>query len=142
MHLVDGEKHLVLVDPIESALLYADFADAAFGNSPVDPAAVDLDVHPLAARAGIWPVRVRKGDVLYLPSGWWHLVTTRQGRSVMLTLQFNHPSPEHRVQSAAFSFAFAQQKLAQRLGALSVLRPPPERIPPLTLAVVKTVFSH
>ena len=43
MHMIDGEKHLVLVDPIESALLYADFADAAFGNSPVDAAAVDLD---------------------------------------------------------------------------------------------------
>lgn len=142
MHMIDGEKHLVLVDPIESALLYADFADAAFGNSPVDPAAVDLDTYPLAARAGIWPVRVRKGDVLYLPSGWWHLVTTRQGRSVMVTLQFNHPSPESRIDTA-FSFTFAQQKLAQRYGAIPVLRPPPERLPALTLADLKrSQFRH
>ena len=41
-----GRKRILLVDPAESALLYADHAPMALGNTPVDPAAVDLEAHP------------------------------------------------------------------------------------------------
>ena len=76
MHQLDGEKRIVLVDPADSALLYADHASSAVGNTPVDPFRVDLHAHPLAAHATLWPLRLRRGDVLFIPSQWWHMVLT------------------------------------------------------------------
>ena len=114
MHLLDGEKHLLLIDPVESVLLYADFAAASFGNSPVDPRRVDMRKYPLVSKAGIWPVRLRRGDALLIPSGWWHIVTTQRGRSVALTLQFNNLLKKNYELSAVFSLMLAQEKLALR----------------------------
>ena len=112
MHIIDGEKHLLLIDPAESVLVYADFADASSGNSPVDPKRVDLAAYPLAAHVSIWPVRLKPGDALLIPSGWWHVVTTMPNRSVALTLQFVNPIQD-RGQSN-FTFTQAQDKLALR----------------------------
>eukprot|EP00966_Prymnesium_polylepis_P293372 6775906-Prymnesium_polylepis.1 len=57
MMMVDGQKHVDLVAPVESALLYSDFTSKAAGNSPVtmqmtgcEPVwGVDLHAHPLVA---------------------------------------------------------------------------------------------
>ena len=112
-----------------------DFAAASFGNSPVDPRRVDLRKYPLVSKAAIWPVRLRRGDALLIPSGWWHIVTTQRGRSVALTPQFNNLLTERYEFSAVFSLMLAQEKLAlrhRRGEALRRQRPPPSQ--PLTLA--------
>eukprot|EP00900_Chrysochromulina_parva_P027761 jgi/Chrpa1/9619/Chrysochromulina_OHIO_Genome00004444-RA len=120
MHLIDGEKHLLLIDPVESVLLYADFESRSLGNTPVDPARVDLKRFPLAARVALWPVTLRPGDVLLIPSGWWHIVTTRRGRNVALTLQFQIAAaaattdPATGFSTTGFTFLHAQEKLRMR----------------------------
>lgn len=40
MHQIDGEKHLLLVDPVESVNLYSDHSRKAAGNTPIDPTKV------------------------------------------------------------------------------------------------------
>ena len=120
MHLIDGEKHLLLIDPVESMLLYADFESRSLGNTPVDPARVDLKRFPLARTVALWPVTLRPGDVLLIPSGWWHIVTTRRGRNVALTLQFQIEAaapttdPATGFSTTGFTFLHAQQKLRMR----------------------------
>jgi jumonji domain-containing protein 7 len=46
---------------------------------PVDPEQPDLQVHPLYARAHPVQVRVEAGDMLYLPSLWYHHVRQLRG---------------------------------------------------------------
>ena len=74
MHMLDGQKRLLLVDPADSAYLYADHAASAVGNTPIDPLRVDTEAHPLASRVTLWPVTLTRGDVLFIPSQWWHMV--------------------------------------------------------------------
>ena len=99
MHQLDGQKRLLLVDPADSALLYADHASSAVGNTPVNPFRVDMDAHPLASLVSLWPVVLHRGDVLFIPSQWWHMVVTLPAvgdaldaadvRNMALTCQFD-----------------------------------------------------
>ena len=76
MHQLAGQKHLLLVDPVESVLLYSDFAAKATGNTPVDPHSVNTVQYPLTAQLTLHKAVLRRGDIAYIPSGWWHLITT------------------------------------------------------------------
>ena len=67
MHQLAGQKRVLLIDPADSALLYADHTKSALGNSPVDVFKVDLDTYPLVAHATLWPVVLAPGDMLYIP---------------------------------------------------------------------------
>ena len=98
---VDGVKELVLIDPIDSLTLYKDHAPGVYG-SPLDLRQVDLSRYPAAAHATIYTVQLTPGDVLYLPSYWWHIVDSLPrrdpetcalppaGRNLMISLQFGH----------------------------------------------------
>ena len=97
MHQLAGQKRILLIDPADSALLYADHAKNALGNTPVDLFKIDLNVYPLVAHATLWPVVLEPGDVLFIPSQWWHLVVSlpdvaRQDaadeRNLAITVQF------------------------------------------------------
>ena len=87
--------HYTMFDPADSALLYADHASSAVGNTPVDPFRVDLHAYPLTAYATLWPLRLRKGDVLFIPALWFHNVTSI-GFSVALNVfwrsHHDHPA--------------------------------------------------
>lgn len=120
MHQVRLSKHLVLIDPVESALLYSDYADV--GKTPVDPLRVDLARHPLAARATLHTGESRAGDVTFIPSGWWHHVTTQFGddpeeQNMMLTLQFDVDlgGADPTVSRGGFSVSRAESSLERRL---------------------------
>lgn len=125
MHLLDGRKHLVLVDPADSVMLYADFAQRATGNTPIDPLAVDLDLHPLVSQATLWPLDLQTGDVLLIPSGWWHIVTSfasaDSGRNVAVTMQFSE-------YSVGGGKPFSLTRGADYLRAATA--EPPARVPP------------
>lgn len=111
MHMVEGEKELLLVDPLQSPLLYADYAQAALGNTPIDVRHVDLVAHPLVANVTIHHTTLRAGDIGLIPSGWWHLVVTppAERRNVMLTVQFDQDDygpPTHQSFSAQRAHGF------------------------------------
>ena len=99
MHQLAGQKRILLVDPADSALLYSDHASSAVGNTPIDPFKVDLEKHPLVRHVGLWPLVLHKGDILFIPSGWWHMVITVPSvgdelfnadvRNMAITVQFD-----------------------------------------------------
>ena len=98
MQLVLGRKEVTLVDPVQSVLLYSDFAKTAIGTSPVDAAAVDLLRFPLAAQAELHVTRLGAGDILFIPMYWWHVVASAVGEQHMhlaLTLQFEPAFVSH-----------------------------------------------
>ena len=89
LHLAFGTKHVLLASPAESAALYSDYAKAE-GNSPIDATAVDLSRFPLAASATLHVADMREGDILFIPSNWWHLVTSHpHQRHLALAVQFD-----------------------------------------------------
>lgn len=91
MLLIKGKKHVILVDPVESAYLYADFATTPIGTSPVNSTHVELDVHPLVKMATLHVAELGAGDVLFIPLFWWHIIkstTDADHMHLALTLQF------------------------------------------------------
>ena len=100
---------MLLVDPADGHKLYADFPRtfAHYGQSPIQPQAVDLCAFPQAAHAVVRNVTLSPGDVLYIPPLWWHLVASlprrHVGRTVSVTLQgvFLNEQPAPRFMSMA-----------------------------------------
>jgi hypothetical protein len=74
MHQIDGQKRILLIDPADSVLIYADHTDKAVGNTPLDPFKVDLDAYPYARQVALSPVVLDPGDLLFIPTQWWHMV--------------------------------------------------------------------
>ena len=72
---------------------------SAVGNTPINPFKVDTEAHPLVSHVTLWPVTLDRGDVLFIPSQWWHMVLTvpafEEGlhpadvRNMALTAQFD-----------------------------------------------------
>jgi hypothetical protein len=72
-----GEKEVALFAPAESRRLYA---YGPFSGVPhlsrVDPRCADWDRYPRLRRTKPFHCRVRAGDALLIPRGWWHTVRT------------------------------------------------------------------
>ena len=115
---VAGEKTLVLYDPMQLPLLYPmdmkerdfvfkgdDFKSCGAGIctrdlnnevdnfSPVNVAKPDLKRYPLFAKAKPINITLKAGEMLYLPSFWWHSVTSTadsQNRNIAVNIWY-HP---------------------------------------------------
>lgn len=71
-----GRKAVMLFSPEETKRLYPD-QDAPLDGcyfSKIDSFAPDLDRHPRFAEANAVATVLEPGEVLYIPSGWWHRV--------------------------------------------------------------------
>ena len=98
---LDGHKDFLAVDPAESLGLYADFVPDPFVNtSPLNEQAVDLLAHPAAARVTLHVAHTRPGDVLFLPTRWWHVVRSPPAprgrppqRNLAFTVEISTPPP-------------------------------------------------
>lgn len=84
---LDGTKEVLLFHPSQSHHFYSDFHNK-FGLSPVSADRVDLDRFPDFANAAAYRTVLRKGDSLYLPDGWWHLIKSLPGRNVAVAIEF------------------------------------------------------
>jgi hypothetical protein len=73
---VYGEKQFILFSPDQVKLLYPRSSAMQTHTSAVDPVHPDLVAHPRFAEARPVAVTVRTGEVLFLPSFWWHHVTS------------------------------------------------------------------
>lgn len=70
-----GRKRWVLFSPRQSSqLYYKQNHDMPVIFSPVDMTCPDLDRFPRLAEAQRHDVVLEAGEILYLPSGWWHFV--------------------------------------------------------------------
>lgn len=83
MAQVQGRKRVILIPSSESDLVYNDFAV----YSPVDPVNPDYARHPKFRAATVYDVELAPGEVLFLPVGWWHHVTSLD---VSMTVSFNN----------------------------------------------------
>ncbi len=70
---VYGEKQFILFSPDQVPFLYP---QGDRHTSAVDPVHPDLEAHPRFADARPLVVRVKAGQVLFMPSYWWHHVTS------------------------------------------------------------------
>ena len=90
--MVDGAKTVVLHHPYDAKFLYpSGDRNAKSVFSMVDPR---LDVETLEktfpdfAKARPVAVTVDKGDVLYIPMGWWHDVRGHPGRNISINFWY------------------------------------------------------
>lgn len=65
---IHGRKRFRLVPSFDRDYVYPHHTY----YSDVDPDDVDLDRHPLFARASLMDLEVGPGDGLFIPAGWWH----------------------------------------------------------------------
>lgn len=71
-----GSKRIFLAPPHHDEFLYPREANALLFGSPFDPAAPDFERFPLARHASIVECVVEPGDMLYVPAGWYHQVSS------------------------------------------------------------------
>ena len=53
--------------------------------SPVDLDNPDLTKYPNFAKVKVYPVKLNEGDCLYIPSYWWHKVTSSPDECVAVS---------------------------------------------------------
>jgi hypothetical protein len=69
-----GRKRFVLYPPHHDRFLYTRQANPVLYASTFDPDAPDFESFPLALQAKPIECIVKRGDLLYLPAGWFHHV--------------------------------------------------------------------
>lgn len=74
--IAEGDKEFLLIPPSQSLRLYLDPLSAMPHMSPVDTLEPIEARFPRARACTPWRARVRSGDLLYFPKGWWHSVFT------------------------------------------------------------------
>jgi hypothetical protein len=79
-----GRKRLRLFPPHHAPFLYTRQANPRLHGSSFDPEAPDYERYPLASRAREVVCEVKAGEMLFIPSGWFHHV-----RSLELSLSAN-----------------------------------------------------
>lgn len=81
---IQGKKHLALFPGDQTPYLYPRGLRDMSHQSQVDLEKPDLRRFPLLQKARYWTASLEPGDMLFLPSGWWHHV-----RSEGLNIAFN-----------------------------------------------------
>lgn len=88
--VVEGTKELTLFHPADTPHLYPvgerNTAVVYSRLNMCEPA--DAAAFPELARANPRAASVRRGDVLYLPCGWWHAVRGSAGRNLSINYWF------------------------------------------------------
>lgn len=80
-----GRKRFLLLDRGLTRLVYRHaFTSGVPNYSPVDAEQPDLSRHPRFRDAPLWVAELAPGDLLYIPSLWWH-----QARSLTTSLAVN-----------------------------------------------------
>lgn len=85
---VYGQKKALLVSPQESRCLYP-FHDNVT-KSQVDPETPDLGAYPRFSDARVFTGDLDPGDMLFIPRGWWHHLSTR-AESISVNCWFGAP---------------------------------------------------
>lgn len=102
LHQVYGEKRVRLFSPADTPWLYA---NAERRSEVRDFDRVDFARHPLVARATAWEGVLAPGDVLFLPSYWWHEIRVDE---LAVSVGFHAPCGAARERAAALHEAIAR----------------------------------
>lgn len=71
---VFGSKHIILAAPKDSVHLYPHEGDMLKNTSQIDAEHLDFDRFPLLRNVKFYSFTLHKGEMLYIPSKWWHYV--------------------------------------------------------------------
>lgn len=71
---VFGSKHIILAAPKDSVHLYPHEGDMLKNTSQIDAEHLDFDRFPLLRNVKFYSLTLHKGEMLYIPSKWWHYV--------------------------------------------------------------------
>lgn len=74
---VFGSKTIILASPEDTPNLYPHEHFILSNTSRVDVKNVDYDQFPLVRAVKLRRLVLRRGEVLYIPPGWWHYVESR-----------------------------------------------------------------
>lgn len=69
---VFGHKQVILAAPEDSGNLYAHDDRMLSNTSRVDAESLDLELFPLAGNVRWYRFALYRGEMLYIPPGWWH----------------------------------------------------------------------
>lgn len=83
--IMSGRKHLTLFDPLEGPHVHEQIRTH---TSPVNISNPNLNKHPLFKKTRSIQITVEAGDILYIPTLWFHEVIT-EGRSSAITTWFD-----------------------------------------------------
>nr|WP_255490920.1 cupin-like domain-containing protein [Spartinivicinus marinus] len=82
---VAGYKRLVLIDVTDTPFLYP--LNSPVNYSPVNIQNVDWSAYPEFCHATLFHADIEPGDVLYIPTLWWHAVESVD-RNIMISQSF------------------------------------------------------
>lgn len=71
---VFGHKQIILAAPCDTGNMYAHGARMLHNTSQLNAEAVDTERFPRAAAIRWYRMRLYRGEMLYIPPGWWHHV--------------------------------------------------------------------
>ncbi|KXJ67801.1 hypothetical protein RP20_CCG010855 [Aedes albopictus] len=71
---VFGSKTIILASPEDTPNLYPHEHFILANTSRLDMKNIDYDQFPLVRAVRLRRLELRRGEVLYIPPGWWHYV--------------------------------------------------------------------
>jgi len=77
LSMITGRKNIVIFPPNQTKLLYnisPKISKKSITHSVVDIQSLDLKKYPNLAHAKYYECGIKKGETLYLPNGFWHVV--------------------------------------------------------------------
>ena len=112
---IDGTKEIFLWDPTIAPATYMDY-HTRYGLSPINVDKVDLIRFPEFAKHQPHFVQLFPGDVLYLPTLWWHQFRSPPGRNIMKTIEFEYRIniKPHPTTSKTHAFLYTNHQIKTR----------------------------
>ena len=87
LNQIDGMKEIFLWEPYFAPASYMDF-HTRYGLSPINTDKVDKIRFPEFSKYQPYFVDLYPGDMLYIPTLWWHQLRSNPGRNIMYTQEF------------------------------------------------------
>ncbi|XP_013384785.1 jmjC domain-containing protein 5 [Lingula anatina] len=88
--LLDGSKELIFIDKKYSHLVEKDGFKEDGSYSTVDVEKVDMEKFPGFRNVPWWTASMEKGDCLFIPSRWYHHVSSAGPRNLAINIWFSH----------------------------------------------------
>lgn len=101
--LISGTKKVFLINSTYSNDLSADQYAVTPGVLPVDPEKLDLQANPKLAHIPYYEVTLNKGDMLYIPQYWWHVVRSYEAPNIAVNVWFGLFNYEDKFREAGIS---------------------------------------
>lgn len=86
--VVSGSKKVYLVNSTYAKELHADQFTIAPGVLSIDPEKLDLEMYPKLADVPYYEVTLNRGDMLYIPQYWWHIVRSYDSPNIGINVWF------------------------------------------------------